>query len=196
MAIELRKGQKISLRKEAAPVGEMSFNLNWDMITKKGLLFTSTKSVDLDLGCLYELKNGRKGTVQALGNAFGRLEDAPYIKLDGDDRSGTNTNGETIRVNMAKLSEIQRILVFTFIYQGTAQWAGTNARVTIKSPGNDDVLVQMDEYSTSKRMCALVLLENDGNDNFQLSKAVSFFNGHREMDEAFHWGLRWVAGSK
>lgn len=195
MAVELKKGQKISLKK-SAPVGEMSFNLNWDMITKKVLFFSSQVAVDLDLGCMYELKNGRKGVVQALGNAFGSVNGEPYIRLDGDDRSGTKASGETIRVNAAKFSEIERMLVFTFIYEGTAEWKGTNARVLIKCPGNDDVLVNMDEYSTTKRMCALCLLESDGNGGFTVSKEVSFFNGHSEMDRAFGWGLRWVAGSK
>ena len=195
MAVELKKGQKISLRKNA-PVGEMSFNLNWDMITKKVLFMTTQVAVDLDLGCLYELKNGRKGVVQALGNAFGSTNREPYISLDGDDRSGTKAAGETIRVNADKLDEIQRILVFTFIYQGTAQWSGTNARVCIKCPGNDDVMARMDEFNSTKRMCALVLLENDGHGGFSVSKEMTFFNGHSEMDRAYGWGMRWVAGSK
>lgn len=195
MAVELRKGQKISLRKGAVG-GEMSFNLNWDMITKKGLFGTRQVAVDLDLGCLYELRNGRKGVVQALGNAFGSVNGEPYIRLDGDDRSGTNTSGETIRVNAEKMTEIERMLVFTFIYEGAAQWQGTNARITIKCPGNEDVVVHMDEYSTTQRMCALVLLENDGRGGFSVTKAVRFFGGHSEMDRAFGWGLRWVAGSK
>ena len=33
---------------------------------------TVSKGIDLDLGCLYELADGRKGVIQALGNAFGR----------------------------------------------------------------------------------------------------------------------------
>ena len=73
MAVELKKGQKVNLKKKT-PIGEILINLNWDQ-PKKRFLF-APKSIDLDLGCLYQLKNGRKGAVQALGgnvmtDAFG-----------------------------------------------------------------------------------------------------------------------------
>ena len=94
MAISLEKGKKVNLRKqEKTGLGEILVNLNWNSKpAKKGFLGSlfggGSKPIDLDLGCLYELKNGRKGTVQALGNAFGSLQQEPYIALDGDDRTG------------------------------------------------------------------------------------------------------------
>ena len=91
MAVELKKGQKVNLKKKV-PIGEILINLNWDQ-PKKRFLF-APKPIDLDLGCLYELKNGRKGTVQALGNAFGHLNAEPWIALDGDDRTGASAAGE------------------------------------------------------------------------------------------------------
>ncbi len=45
-------------------------------------------------------------------------------------------------------------------------------------------------------MCAIALLENETGDSFSVSKQVKYFSGHPPMDEAFHWGLRWVAGRK
>ena len=74
MAISLEKGKKVNLRKqEKKGLGEILVNLNWNnKPAKKGFLGSlfggGSKPIDLDLGCLYELKNGRKGTVQALGN--------------------------------------------------------------------------------------------------------------------------------
>ena len=44
-------------------------------------------------------------------------------------------------------------------------------------------------------MCAIAMLENI-NDTFSVEKLVHFFNGHKSMDKAYHWGLRWTAGSK
>ena len=82
MAVELKKGQKVNLVKKGASVGEILINLNWDK-PKKRFLFTP-KAIDLDLGCLFELKDGRKGSVQALGKAFGSLQNPPYIALDGN----------------------------------------------------------------------------------------------------------------
>lgn len=204
--VELRKGQKVSLVKKAGTkLGEIVINLNWHQgsgnASSGGLLSSifggsGSGAIDLDLGCLFELKDGRKGAVQALGDSFGSLDAPPYIALDGDDRTGASAGGETLRVNGKKASEIQRILIYTFIYEGAANWRQADGVVTVKCPGNPDILVRMDEYGSSERMCAIAYLENVGGDNFSVEKIVRFFRGHEAMDQAFHWGLRWVAGSK
>ena len=193
MAVELKKGQKVNLKKKV-PIGEILINLNWDQ-PKKRFLF-GPRPIDLDLGCLYELKNGRKGTVQALGNAFGNLNAEPWIALDGDDRTGASAAGENLRINGAKIPEIKRVLVYTFIYEGAANWQTANGVVTLRYPGNEDVIVRMDEYNNARRMCAIALLENDGGDGFIVEKQVSFFDGHAQMDKAYGWGMRWVPGRK
>ena len=58
--VELRKGQKINLAKKGSELGEVIINLNWNQRQKKSFFFGNT-SIDLDLGCLFELKNGAKG---------------------------------------------------------------------------------------------------------------------------------------
>ena len=197
MAVELKKGQKVSLEKKgSATLGEILINLNWSQPVKKGFFAPKPQPIDLDLGCLFELQDGRKGCVQALGNAFGSLNDLPYIALDGDDRSGANSAGENLRINGAKVSELKRVLIYTFIYEGATNWETANGIVTVKCPGNEDIIVRMDEYGSSKPMCAIALLENPTGSTFSVEKVVSFFDGHQFMDEAFNWGLRWVAGSK
>lgn len=197
MAVELKKGQKVSLEKKgSAPLGEILINLNWSQPVKKGFFAPKPQPIDLDLGCLFELQDGTKGCVQALGNAFGSLQQLPYIALDGDDRSGANTEGENLRINGAKVSEIKRVLVYTFIYEGATNWQTANGVVTVKCPGSEDIIVRMDEYGSAKRMCAIALLENVGGETLSVEKVVSFFDGHQFMDEAFNWGLRWVAGRK
>ena len=193
MAVELKKGQKVNLKKKVS-IGEILINLNWDQ-PKKRFLF-APKPIDLDLGCLYELKNGRKGTVQALGNAFGHLNAEPWIALDGDDRTGASASGENLRINGAKIPDIQRVLVYTFIYEGAANWQTANGVVTLRYPGNEDIIVRMDEYNNARRMCAIALLENNGDDGFSVEKQVSFFDGHAQMDKAYGWGMRWVPGRK
>ena len=191
--VELRKGQKVNLDKAT---GEILINLNWHKGTKKGWFSTKSSAIDLDLGCLYELKNGTKGSIQALGNNFGRLHKAPYIALDGDDRTGEVSGGENLRVNGAKISEIERILIYTFIYEGAANWKEADGVVTVKCPGSRDVIVRMDEYDTQQTMCAIAMLENINDETFSVEKLVKFFDGHRKMDEFYHWGLKWVYGKK
>lgn len=202
MAVELRKGQKVNLNKQQGrSLGEININLNWNQngTAKKGFfanIFSGNSGIDLDLGCLYELNNGKKGCVQALGNAFGSLHQEPYISLDGDDRTGANSNGENLRVNGNMVGQIKKILVYTFIYEGAANWQQANGVVTVKCPGSQDIIVRMDEYNTIQKMCAIAMLENVNNENFSVEKIVRFFNGHEEMDRAFGWGMRWTPGRK
>jgi len=201
MAINLQKGQKVSLEKKSpAGLGEILVNLNWNSRPVKqgllGSLFGSNQGIDLDLGCLYELKDGKKGTVQALGNAFGSLNQPPFIALDGDDRTGAAAAGENLRINGNKISDIKRILVYTFIYEGVANWQQADAIVTIKYPGAEDIIVKMDTYNSANKMCGLALFENQNDQTFSVEKIVQFYPGHQALDQAFHWGLQWRAGRK
>jgi tellurite resistance protein TerA len=201
MAINLQKGQKISLEKKVPTgLGEILINLNWNsQPIKQGFLsglFSGGGGIDLDLGCLYELKNGKKGTVQALGNSFGSLSASPYIALDGDDRTGANSDGENLRINGNRISEIKRILVYTFIYEGVANWQQADATVTIKYPGAEDIIVKMDSFNSTSRMCALALFENQNDQTFSVEKLIQFFKGHQDLDRAHNWGMQWTVGRK
>ena len=201
MAINLQKGQKVNLEKKTSTgLGEILVNLNWNSRpVKKGFLsglLSGNQGIDLDLGCLYELKNGEKGAVQALGNAFGTLNRAPYIMLDGDDRTGAAAAGENLRINGDKLCEFKRILVYTFIYEGVANWQQADAIVTIKYPGAEDIIVKMDSYNSSNIMCGLALFENQKDQTFSVEKILQFYQGHQALDQAFNWGMRWKAGRK
>ncbi len=201
MAINLQKGQKVSLQKGTnAGLGEILVNLNWNSKpAKQGFLktlFNGSSGIDLDLGCLFELKDGRRGAVQALGNAFGSLNQPPFISLDGDDRTGAAANGENLRINGNQVANIKRILVYTFIYEGVANWQQADATVTIKYPGAEDLIVKMDTYNSSNKMCGLALLENVNDETFSVEKLVQFFPGHEALDRAYNWGMRWTAGRK
>lgn len=200
MAISLEKGKKVSLKKGSqSGLGEILINLNWNTKpAKKGLfgVFGGGQGIDLDLGCLFELKDGQKGAVQALGNAFGSLQHLPFIALDGDDRTGAVTAGENLRIDGNKIALFKRILVYTFIYEGVANWQQADAVVTIKYPGAEDLIIKMDSYNSNDVMCGLALLENVNDETFSVEKIVQFYPGHQALDSAFHWGMRWQAGRK
>ena len=195
--VELRKGQKVSLVKRGRTLGEIVINLNWSRPSSTSGLFSrfTSKGIDLDLACLYELKDGEIGAIQALGNHFGELSYPPYIALDGDDRTGAVTAGETIRVNGRYVDKIRRILIYTFIYEGAANWAEAKGVVTVNCPGSPELIVLMDEYGSRKHTCAIALLENVGG-TFSVEKIVEFFDDAEKMDNAFDWGLRWTVGRK
>lgn len=196
MAITLEKNQKISLQKKSSYLGEILINLNWNSNGGFWASFMGRKSVDLDLGCLFELKNGRKGVIQALGKHFGGLKEEPYISLDGDDRTGANTEGENLRINGDKIAEIKRVLVFTYIYEGAPNWRDTDGVVTLKYPNAEDIIIKMDEYNSQQIMCALAMLENVNDETFSVQKLIQFFAGHEAMDRAFGWNLTWRAARK
>ncbi len=120
----------------------------------------------------------------------------PYIALDGDDRTGNAVAGENLRINGNQIANIKRVLVYTFIYEGVANWQQADAIVTIKCPGQEDLIVKMDTYNSTNRMCGLALLENVNDETFSVEKIVQFYPGHPELDRAFNWGIRWTPGRK
>lgn len=194
--IELKKrGDVINLQKGTGPIGEIVVNLNWNQKKKSGW-FGNSGGVDLDLGCLFELKDGRKSTVQALGEAFGSLNRAPYIALDGDDRTGSVSTGENLRINGHEVAQIKRVLIYAFIYEGVTNWSEADGVVTIKQQGGPEIIVRLDEHNNRKGMCAIAMIRNVGDQTFSIEKLVEYYSGHRELDQAHNWGLRWEAGSK
>lgn len=183
----------ISLEKTAGGFGEIRVNLNWNK--GKSGFFGRGKSIDLDVGCLFELQDGTKGVVQALGNAFGDLDRKPYIQLMGDDRTGSVAGGEWIHINGKKWGDIRRILVYAFIYEGAPNWSETDGVVTIFIPGQPEIEVRLNEEGGRLGCCAIALLEND-NGAVKVSRRVDFHKNQEPMDHAYRWGLRWSAGSK
>lgn len=187
-----KKGQTVSLEKRGTSFGEIVINLNWTR-GKKG--FFSNNAVDLDLGCLLEMATGQKSVVQALGRMFGSFHQPPFIALDGDDRTGDVSQGETMRINGAYWNEIARVAVFANIYDGVPNWQQTDAIVTVTMPDQPPIEVRMTEGRNDKRLCGIVLLENDRG-TLKVTRIVDYYRDQSELDRAHGWGLRWVAGSK
>jgi tellurite resistance protein TerA len=196
--ITLEKRKPVSLDKGAGSFGEILVNLNWSRkpaSTGGWNPFKKEAAVDLDVGCMFELRDGRKGVIQALGNNFGSFNDTPWVQLMGDDRTGAVTEGENLRINGTHWADFKRILLFAFIYEGVPNWASADAIVTLKTPGQPELAVKLDSHSNRQTMCAVALLENDGG-RIRVSKLVDYYAGHPEMDQAHNFGFRWEAGSK
>lgn len=197
-----KKGNRVSLEKPSnAEHGEILINLSWRPAVsgpaKRGLFGGGKRSnqIDLDIGCLVELRTGDKGAIQALGNNFGDLLNPPYIALDADDRSGTRSEGENLRINGKHWDAIRRVLIYAFIYEGAPNWAEADAKISLKTPGQPEIEVRLDSRSNDQPMCAIALLENDTG-AVRITKLVDYYRGHREVDQAHQWGLKWVRGSK
>ena len=201
-----KRGEKISLEKRGSGVGHgrIVCNLNWSAGSgapnKKGLfgdMFGGGKSsgIDLDLGCLFEMADGVKGAVQALGKSFGSYDRPPYIHMAGDDRTGANTSGEFLYINGDQLKELRRVCIFAFIYEGAANWGQADGVVTLTVQGHPPIEVRLDNHDNTKNMCAIAMLENDGG-QLRVTKLGDYFPGHVELDKRYSWGMRWSQGSK
>lgn len=180
---------KISLSKGSP---QIHINLNWNQRQKTGL-FGTVQNIDLDLACLYRLKDGRRGIVQALGNAFGSQTGPPYIQLDHDDRSGASQNGENMVI--ARPEEIDLAVVFAYIYEGVANWNSTNAVVVLKQPNGPDISIAIHNSNSKDRFCAIASLRANGGE-LDVRREGHFLKSHRAVDQYYGFGLKWTSGSK
>ena len=197
-----KSSPSVSLDKSGGASGRMRVNLSWNARPEAAAgggggflkkLMGAPTGIDLDLGCLFELSDGKKGVVQALGNAFGALDKPPYVQLDGDDRRGGG--GENMTINLDRLGDIKRILVFAFIYEGVPAWDKADGVVTLSPANGPEIRVELDESSGS-RMCAIALLENRGG-QLVVNREVKYINGAQDaLDRAYGWGMDWSPGRK
>ncbi|MDR2763727.1 MAG: stress protein [Tannerella sp.] len=218
MAINLNKitlekqgdSHKIDLTKQGDnALKEIVINLNWSQEKQNAWskFWNGNKSVDLDLGVWYELQNGNKSCIDGLQFAHGLggsknqvtrqgcYTQAPWIWHSGDDRSGSAGDGENILINPQGLSDLKRITVYTFIYEGVAKWAETNAVVTVKVPDNPDIVVEMGKQYSGEKFCAIAEILFDSH-SLTVKKLVTFHNGHDDCDKRYGWGMQWRAGNK
>ena len=210
-----KRGDKVSLDKRSGGrgYGRIHVNLNWNQTgpgagvqPKQGFLAKLTGAsaapagIDLDLGCMYEMSDGRPGLVQALGNAWGDFDRPPYIRLEGDDRTGQAANGENLVINGDHVGDIKRAMIFAFIYKGAPNWAATDGVVTVAMPDQAPIEVRLDQGG-SQMMCAIAMIENRSG-NLQITKLEEYFSqqgresAHELMDRRFGFGLRWTTGTK
>ncbi|MFD8260383.1 TerD family protein [Streptomyces griseoluteus] len=193
----------VSLAKQGGTSGVMCVNLNWHTREhlsgrRRGL---GPGDLDLDLCALYELSDGRKGVVQALGNAFGALERPPYIHLDGDDRTGAAADGENLTISLDHKAHLRRVLVFVTIYEGASSFADLHATVTLRPQHGAPIDFPLDECTVPSTVCALALITDAGGDLVVRREARYLVpergvSPQRTVDRAYGWGMNWTPGRK
>jgi tellurite resistance protein TerA len=198
----------VSLTKQGGTSGALRVNLNWEVRkqfsgwgSKRGRAVAMHADLDLDLCALYELADGRKGVVQALGNAYGSLQRPPYIHLDGDDRTGASASGENLTVNLDHIKDFRRILVFVTIYEGARSFADLHATVTLQPQHGAAIDFSLDECTVPSTVCALALITNTGGD-LVVQREVRYLvpdrgvSPQRTVDRVYGWGMNWTPGRK
>ncbi|MFW1966136.1 TerD family protein [Acinetobacter guillouiae] len=193
-----KNNSTINLTKKGNGFGKISVNLNWNKSQPKSQSFfqklSGSSAIDLDLGAMVQLKNGEIDLVQPLGNRFGRFEVKPFIQLDGDDRTGSSVQGENLHINGNQWDQIERIVIYAYIYQGAAQWAATDGVVTIKIPDQPEIEVHLTD-GNQLTTCSIVELKNN-NGTIQANREVRYFKDQKYLDEHYGFGFRWTHGSK
>lgn len=205
MAINLDKSgdtYSINLRKKASsspgdlPHVTVHANLNWEQPEPKGFLgklFAASNAPDLDLGCMFETQDGMKGVIQPLGNNFGSQDQAPYILLDKDDRSGSASDGENMFLYRPDL--LKRVMFFAMIYEGANNFQSVGGRMRFSISGGETVTLALNNPDTRSTFCAAALITHQQGE-LVISKEERYFKSHLEADRHYQFGFRWVEGSK
>ncbi|MDT0316781.1 TerD family protein [Streptomyces millisiae] len=197
----------ISLAKQGATSGRMLVNLNWQERGQQNVGWRERISkamgggLDLDLCALFELSDGRKGVVQALGNAFGSLHQPPYIHLDGDDRTGAVATGENLTINLDHAQELRRVVLFVTVYSGAASFQGISALVTLTPERGAPIDFTLDECTVPSPVCVLAELTNQGGELIVRREARYLVpergvSPQRTVDHAYGFGMQWTPGRK
>ncbi|MDT0343775.1 TerD family protein [Streptomyces litchfieldiae] len=204
-----KESPAISLAKQGATSGFMRVNLNWEQRApqKQGggwrerLNKAMGGGLDLDLCALFELTDGRKGVVQALGNAFGSLHQAPWIHLDGDDRTGAVARGENLSINLDHARDLKRVVIFVTIYSGANSFQNIAATVTLTPEQGAPVEFFLDECTVPSPVCALAMLTNE-NGALTVHREARYLipergvSPQRTVDYAYGFGMQWTPGRK
>ncbi|MBL8485322.1 MAG: TerD family protein [Rhodocyclaceae bacterium] len=141
MAVNLQKGQKISLEKEAGgALATIVMGLGWDAVKKKGLFGFGggDTSIDLDASCL--MFDESKRLVDCVW--FRQLQSRDgSIRHSGDNRTGEGEgDDEQIFVNLTTVPAEVKSLVFTvnsFTGQDFSQVANAFCRIINQTTGKE-----------------------------------------------------------
>lgn len=204
----------VSLTQLGAAVGTLRVNLQWSSApmetpgTRTGPMrgffsvqrleptpISHARTIDLDLGCLYEFTTGQKGVVQSMGNRRGAFDRPPFVRLDRDDRSGS-ASGENLFINLDHAAAFRRLLIFAYIYSGAPAFGPANAVTTLYPSSGAPIEVRLDATTEQARSCAVALLTYADGD-LRVRREVRYVAGYQgELDRLYRWGLRWAQMTK
>ncbi|MDB5868117.1 MAG: stress protein [Polaromonas sp.] len=142
MAVNLQKGQKISLDKEAGvKLTKIIMGLAWDAVKSKGFLGFGSKSADVDLDASCILFDDQNNQTDAAW--FRQLQSKDgSVTHTGDNRTGEGAgDDEQIVVDLARVPAHIKSLVFTvnsFTGQNFSQIDNATCRI-INASNNQEV---------------------------------------------------------
>ncbi|GGY17118.1 TerD family protein [Massilia dura] len=141
MSVNLTKGQKISLDKEAGgALSQVSMGLGWDAVKSKGFLGFGSKSADIDLDASCLLFDEANKPVDVVWFRQLKSRDGSVMH-SGDNRTGAGDgDDEQISVNLAQVPASVKSIVFTvnsFTGQSFAQVQNAYCRLVNAANGKE-----------------------------------------------------------
>ena len=196
-------GLEKTIQRPEEGFGDVRVGLAWDNIHEERgpwwkRLFNKArdKGVDLDLGCLYVLKNGERGAVQAFGELFGSYDQEPFVRLSGDNQSGEGEgDDENLLINGQYWDRCDRLVLYAYIYGGAPNWGFVKPELTIEIPGETPLKIRPSVLKSDYPVCAIALVENREG-NMKLTNRTEYYPSHPAMDRAFGIGVQWGQGEK
>ena len=194
----------VSLTKRGATSGAMRVNLNWMVqgtsTPTKGRFpsLGTTRHLDLDLCCMWELQDGRKGMIDPLARSFGAYGEPPYVLLDADDRTGARAEGENLTINLDHGAQFRRLLVVAVIYEGADSFAGLHATATLYPQQGAPIEMFLDECDVPRARTAVIARIDNVGGELVVTREGRYFADHGRKggkqlaDEAYGWGFRWT----
>lgn len=180
MAINLKKGQGIDLRKSENDLSKVTIGLGWDIAKPKGVLGRLFKKSepDYDLDAIAFLC-GADGKVHSIGDKLvggdvvffnSQRHPSGHIWLTGDNRTGAGDgDDEQIIANLNALDDRYKKIVFVVsIYQGqqNSQHFGKveNAFIrAVDARGKEMVRADLSASPETQGMCSMVFAELNRN---------------------------------
>ncbi|MEO7692227.1 MAG: TerD family protein [Sphingomonas sp.] len=166
--------------------GEISARLMWS--SQCGGLQGRPRPLELGLGCFYELQDGRKGVVQSW-DSKGQFDAPPYVHLEHVESAGTRGE-QKLRINGAKWPTIRKLTLFAYLQSGAPSWHTASLSLTLSTPGEAPVSIDVEEGTDGSGIVALVSLEQRSGE-IVFTRLARFAIGHQELDQDLGWDLRW-----
>ncbi len=189
--IDLADASEVRFSCPADSCSPLQFNLNW--WHPQGSADDGAVA-DVDLGCLYESVDGRRGSVQAVGGAFGSQGEPPHIALRADDTTGSSDHGEELII--ARPDVVHFAVVFASVYVGAGDFQGVGTELTARHERLDDgVRVRLASPDPGLRWCAILACGTTDSE-FALVYQEQYFLSARHADRHYGFHLGWRSGVK
>jgi tellurite resistance protein TerA len=167
--------------------GQIKINLTWQQGEQQ-------KPVDLDIAAFIRFKNGDKSGVEALSKFLGYYEKPPYMLLKQDLREGDDRDGEWLFINGSHWQDIDEVLIYSFMYDGTNNWQGTEATITLYVPGQPPITSTLVDSNERNNVAAIARLKNVDGD-IKVERLNHFFLSRESLDKHYGWGFEWTPGA-